>query len=108
MKENIGIEVKAPEKACTDKHCPFHGSLSVHGRIFTGEVVSDRMSKSVSVMWERTIYVPKYERYEKKRSKVKAHNPECIDAKKGDKVKIMQCRPISKTKHFVVIEKIKD
>ena len=106
MKTNIGIEAKAPGKKCDDEHCPFHGSLSVRGRIFEGTVVSDRMSKSVSVSWERTVYLPKYERYEKKRSKVKAHNPECILVKQGDKVKIMQCRPISKTKHFVVVEKL--
>ena len=103
---SIGVEVKAPEKQCNDGHCPFHGSLSVHGRMFTGNVVSDKMSKSVSVVWGSTIYVPKYERYEKKRSKVKAHNPECLNVKSGDKVRIMQCRPISKTKHFVVIEKV--
>lgn len=106
MKNNIGIEVKAPEKSCSDPCCPFHGSLSVYGREFTGEVVSDKMTKTVSVMWERSVYVPKYERYEKKRSKVKAHNPGCLNVKKGEKVRIMQCRPLSKTKHFVVIEKV--
>jgi small subunit ribosomal protein S17 len=105
MKTNIGIEVKAPEKACTDEHCPFHGSLSVRGRMFLGTVLSDRMAKTVSVGWDRTTYLPKYERYEKKRSKAKAHSPECLNVKKGDTVKIMQCRPISKTKHFVVVEK---
>ena len=106
MKKNIGIEVKVPQKACTDEHCPFHGSLSVHGRMFIGKVISDKMSKSVTVSWDRTIFVPKYERYEKQRSKVKAHNPECISVKAGDIVKIMNCRPISKTKHFVVVEKL--
>jgi small subunit ribosomal protein S17 len=106
MKQNTGIDVKMPEKACADQHCPFHGSVSVRGRNFTGIVLSDRMSKTVTVSWDRTVYVPKYERYEKKRSKAKAHNPECLTVKKGDKVVIMQCRPISKTKHFVVIEKV--
>jgi len=90
---------------CTDQNCPFHGSLSVRGRSFTGTVVSDRMSKSVTVQWERAVFLPKYERYERKWSKVKAHNPECLNVKMGDKVKIMECRPISKTKHFVVVEK---
>ncbi len=106
MKQNIGIEVKKPGKICTDEHCPFHGSLSVHGRVFIGKVASDKMSKSVTVAWDRTIFVPKYERYEKQRSKVKAHNPECLGVKMGDNVKIMQCRPISKTKHFVVVENL--
>lgn len=93
-------------KACADPKCPFHGNLKVHGRMFVGSIVSDRMTKTVSVAWERRVYVPKYERYEKKISKVKAHAPECFGIRKGDVVKIMQCRPLSKTKHFVVIEKV--
>ena len=38
-------------------------------------------------------------------SRITAHNPPCIDAKTGDKVKIAECRPLSKTKNFVVVEK---
>jgi small subunit ribosomal protein S17 len=105
MKTNIGVEVKAPEKKCEDIRCPFHGSLSTYGRTFTGTVASDKMSRTVSVVWERRVHIPKYERYEKRRSKVKAHNPDCMNAKEGDKVTIIQCRPISKTKQFVVIER---
>ncbi|MCF7901346.1 30S ribosomal protein S17 [Candidatus Woesearchaeota archaeon] len=78
--------------------------LSIRGRKFTGTVVSDKMSKTVTVEWERRKYIPKYERYEKRRTKVKAHNPEEIDAKVGDKVIIAETRPISKTKNFVVIK----
>lgn len=99
-------EKKSSEKLCLDKHCAIHGNISVRGRTFIGTVSSDKMSKSVTVVWNRTVFIPKYERYEEKRSKVKAHNPECINVKTGDKVKIMECRPISKTKHFVVVEKI--
>ena len=47
-----------------------------------------------------------YERYRVKLSKLKAHNPPCIDAKVGDYVKIRQTRPLSKTKSFVIIEKM--
>jgi len=43
----------------------------------------------------------------KKRSRVAAHNPVCINAKIGDKVRIAECRPISKTKAFVIIEVMK-
>ena len=32
------------------------------------------------------------------------HNPDCIDAKEGNLVKIMECRPLSKTKNFVIVE----
>ena len=48
--------------------------------------------------------VPKYQRYEKRRSKVHAHNPPCISAKVGDIVTIAECRRISKTKSFVVVK----
>ena len=77
---------------------------STRGRTFTGTVISDKMSKTVTVEWERSKYISKYERYEKRRSKVKAHNPDSINAKEGDIVKIEETRPLSKTKHFVVTE----
>jgi len=104
--KNIGFGIKAPEAECNDKKCPFHGTLPIRGRIFVGTVVNDKMKVSPTVEWERTIYVPKYERYKKGRTKVKVHNPPCIGAKLGDKVKIAECRPISKTKNFVIVERI--
>lgn len=107
MKKTIGIkDVKTPEKECSDKNCPFHGTLSVRGNIFVGKVISTRMSKTVTVEWERRVYIPKYERYLKKRTRVKAHHPDCISLKEGDIVRIGHCRPLSKTKHFVVLEKL--
>jgi small subunit ribosomal protein S17 len=102
--KGIGFEVKQPVENCSDKNCPFHGNLTVRGRTLLGTVTSDKMSKTVTVGWDRRVYVPKYERYEKRRSKVKAHNPNCIDAKKGDLVRIAETKPLAKTKHFIVIE----
>ena len=61
------------------------------------------MAKTVIVEWPRIIRLKKYKRYMKKRTKVKAHNPPCINAKIGDMVVIMECRPLSKTKKFSVI-----
>ena len=78
--------------------------IPTRGRVFTGTVISDKMDKTVTVSWPRQVYVPKYERYEKRRSTVKAHNPSEINAKVGDIVVIAECRPISKTKKFIVIE----
>ena len=101
---NIGIKVATPKEACTDSQCPFHGNLSIRGATFVGTVRANKMTKTVSIDWERRKVLPKYERYEKKRTKIKAHNPPCINAQEGDVVKIMQCRPLSKTKNFVVIE----
>jgi len=102
---DIGIDVRAPEKACEDPNCPFHGSLPVRGQIIEGEVVSDRAPKTVVVLRSYLKKIAKYERYEKRRSKIHAHNPPCINARVGDTVKIAECRPLSKTKSFVVIEK---
>jgi len=103
---DIGYDVKTPEASCSDSKCPFHGTLPVHGKILQGTVVSDKMQGTVVVQVDYLHYVPKYERYEKRKSRIMAHNPECINAKKGDKVKIGECRPLSKTKSFVVIEKL--
>lgn len=102
-KKSIGRNVDFPKQKCNDKNCPFHGTLKCRGRAFLGTVISSKMHKTVVIEWSRTIYLPKYERYEKKKSKIKAHNPACLNAKEGDVVKISECRPLSKTKNFVVI-----
>ncbi|MGC9443578.1 MAG: 30S ribosomal protein S17 [Candidatus Methanospirareceae archaeon] len=105
MREDIGLNVKVPEKDCDDINCPFHGSLPVRGQILEGEVVSDKAPKTVVVLRSYLKKIAKYERYEKRQSKIHAHNPPCINAKVGDVVKIAECRPLSKTKSFVVVEK---
>jgi small subunit ribosomal protein S17 len=81
-------------------------TIRTRGRTFTGIVIEDRMQATATVEWPRRKQSTKYERYTTRRTRVKAHNPKEIDAKKGDIVKIMECKPISKTKHFIIIEKI--
>lgn len=103
---NIGINVNTPEKTCTDKHCPFHGVLSVRGQIITGVVASNKMNNSIVVKRQYMHKNTKYERYEKRTSMYPAHCPPCLDIATGDKVRIAECRPISKTISFVAIEKI--
>lgn len=105
--KNIGLKVPEPKTGCEDRHCPFHGDLKVRGRIFTGKVIKSGMHRTVTVEWPRLFYLEKYERYEKRRSRVKAHNPDCINAQVNDEVTIIESRPISKMKNFVVIEVIK-
>jgi len=95
--------VKKKKVECDDKHCPFHGRIRLRGRVFKGRVIRDSMRKTVVVEWQRSVLIPKYERFERKRSRIKAHNPSCVNAKKGDIVKIAECRPISKTKSFVIV-----
>ena len=101
---DIGIDVEAPKVACKDQHCPFHGQLSVRGTILSGEVVSAKMQGTVIVEREHMRFLPKFERYEKRTSKYHAHAPPCFQTKLGDRVSIMECRPLSKKVSYVVIE----
>ena len=106
---NIGIKVKAPTVTqSNDIHDPFFSSLSLRGRVFIAKVISTNSTKTAKVEFSRLYPLPKYERFEKRRTRLQVHNPESINAKVGDKVKIIECRPISKTKNFVIIEKIEN
>lgn len=104
---DIGIPiVNAPKTACTDKNCPFHGHLKLRGRVLQGQVVSTKMQKTVVIQREYVTYDQKYQRYSRHRSKIPAHQPDCLDLAEGDIVKIMECHPISKTVSFVVIDRV--
>jgi len=72
---NIGIVLEAPKQKCADINCPFHGKLSVRGRQFTGTVISAKMRKTAVIEFERLNFLKKYERYEKRRTRLKVHNP---------------------------------
>jgi len=104
-KSDIGINVKPPSTVCTDANCPFHGRLPVRGQIFEGVVVQDKMDKSAVIMRERLLYIPKYERYLKRTSRMSVHSPPCIGAKVGDWVTVMECRPLSKTIAFTIVSR---
>lgn len=97
--------MEVPKKECTDKHCPFHGRLPVRGQTIEGTVVSDKMDKAIVVMREYLHYIPKYERYEKRKSRYVVHSPPCLEIRVGDRVTVMECRPISKHISLVAIEK---
>jgi small subunit ribosomal protein S17 len=102
-RKSIGIPVDPPKQECQDKNCAWHGSLSVRGRTFQVFARSSKARDTVMVEWGYTQLVPKYERYERRRSRVVAHSPECLKARDGDSVIIAECRPLSKTKSFVVV-----
>ncbi len=102
----MAFSFKKPRKTCDDRNCPFHGTLSTRGRVMEGVVVSAKMDKAVVVRRDFLKYVPKFKRYERRHSHIPAHNPPCINVKEGNRVKIAECRPISKTVSFVVVEKV--
>jgi len=103
---DLGIGANAPKKACEDRNCPFHGGLSVRRKFLDGRVVSAKMMKTVTVERDYQQYDPKYMRYEKRRSRILAHSPPCLEVREGDRVKVAECRPISKEVAFVVVEKL--
>ena len=93
---------KKTQTECEDKNCVHHGSLNYKKIVAKGTVVSNKMNKTAVVSWTRKVKIPKYERFENRRSKISVHNPPCIDAKVGDLVEIALCRPLSKTKTHVI------
>jgi small subunit ribosomal protein S17 len=101
---NIGLEIEPPSKECEDPQCPFHGTLPLRGAVIDGKVTSARMMGTVVVQRERRVFVPKYERFKRVTHKYSAHNPPCLSAEEGDTVTIAECRPLSKTKKFVVVK----
>ena len=94
--------------SCNDINCPTHGSLKTRGKVFEGKVTK-KFAKRITIEFERMIYVKKYERYAKSRTKIHARLPTCIENEihVGDLIKIQECRPLSKIIHFVVIGKVK-
>ncbi|OLS30737.1 MAG: 30S ribosomal protein S17P [Candidatus Thorarchaeota archaeon AB_25] len=101
---NIGIpNIEPPEKICDDKNCPFHGNLSVRGRVMEGIVTSTKMYKTVVFQTDYLSLIKKYSRYERRRSRKLAHLPPCIEANVGDTIKVVECRPLSKNVSRVVV-----
>ena len=75
-------------------------------RVLKGEVVSNATEKTVTVSVERTFSHPKYKKIVRKSKKYRAHD-ENGDLKVGDSVKIIECKPISKTKRWEVVSEKK-
>jgi small subunit ribosomal protein S17 len=101
---DIGLDVRAPKTPCDDRHCPFHGRLSLRGQVLEGTVVSTSMQHTAVV--ERTLlhYVSKFERYEKRRRRYLAHAPACLNVPVGHRVRIAETRPLSKLVAFCIVE----
>ena len=105
----IGLDVPRPPEPDNPEDydyetCPFYGELSVRGQVIEGEIVSTDMDRTVVVEREYDVKVPKYDRQMKRRSRIPAHTPEVLEPLSvGDDVKIAETRPLSKTKHHVVV-----
>jgi small subunit ribosomal protein S17 len=69
----------------------------------TGKVVSNKMKKTITIAVERRLKHPLYGKFIKKTMKLKAHDEENI-CQEGDVVKVMETRPLSKTKRWRLVE----
>ncbi|MCC8987809.1 MAG: 30S ribosomal protein S17 [Candidatus Contendobacter sp.] len=71
-------------------------------RALTGRVTSNKMDKTITVAIERLVKHPVYGKYVRRTTKLHAHdeNNEC---REGDLVTIRQCRPLSKTKSWMLV-----
>ena len=74
-----------------------------HNRTLTGRVVSSAMDKSITVEVERRVRHPIYGKFIKRSTKVHAHDAD-NECKPGDLVTVEQCRPLSKTKSWRLLE----
>ncbi len=72
-------------------------------RTLTGKVVSNKMDKSITVLIERRVKHPVYGKYITRSTKLHAHDENNV-CKEGDTVTIAECRPISKTKSWALVE----
>lgn len=100
---SAGLDLAPPKHSCDDSRCPFHGHLKVRGKMLEGTIVSVSNKQTVVIQREYLHHVPKYNRYERRRSKTHAHLPPCVEAKEGDRATIAECRPLAKTVRFVVV-----
>lgn len=81
--------------------------FNTRGSVHRGLVASTRAKKTAIVVIQYTAPVHKFERVEKRQSKIPAHVPDDVIVHEGDTVEIAETRKISKTKSFIVTKVIK-
>ena len=104
-KKQKQVAKKEEKVSCADKQCWKHGGLKARGREFEGYIVK-KLPRRIVIEFERTMFIKKYERYMKKKTKLHARLPDCMkdEADVGDYVLIKECRPLSKIIHFILIK----
>ena len=80
--------------------------VRTRGRFFEG-FVTKKFPTRVVVEFERTVYVKKYQRFYKKKTRLHARLPQGFNLVVGDYIRIQECRPLSKIIHFMVVEKLR-
>lgn len=102
---NIGLKtIHPPKQSCSDANCPFHGKLSLRGKLFDGKATGTKAKQTITIQKEAPVYMSKFKRYARSKSTIHAHVPSCLSVNSGETVLAAECRPISKSVSFVVVE----
>jgi len=106
MTRNIGLPVKEPKEKPlkNEKSNPFNGSLTIRGKLFEGVVINAKAKRTAVIQKESLIYFEKFKRFGRSKNKIHAHIPSNLNVRKGDRVTAAECRPISKSVSFVIVE----
>ena len=106
MTKNIGLPVKEPkEKAVkNESNNPFNGSLTIRGKLFEGVVINAKAKGTAVIQKESPVYFKKFKRFGRSKNTIHAHIPSNLNVQKGDYVVAAECRPISKSVSFVIVE----
>ena len=108
--KNVGLGFKTPKAAMNgkyvDKKCPFTGNVSIRGRLMRGVVHSTACKRSIVIRRDYLHYVQKYQRYMHRHKNFSVHCSPCFEPKVGDEVIVGQCRPLSKTIRYNVLQHI--
>jgi len=106
--KSVGLGYQTPAAALNgtyiDKKCPFTGNVSIRGRVLKGVVTSTKMKRTITVRRDYLHYIRKYNRFEKRHSKTSAHVSPAFTVREGDNVTLGECRPLSKTVKYNVLE----
>lgn len=106
--KKVGLGFKTPKQALNgkyiDRKCPFTSNVVIRGRILRGIVHSTKMDRTIIIRRNYLHFIKKYQRYQKRHKSLAVHCSPAFDPKKGDEVVIGQCRPLSKTVRYNVLE----
>jgi small subunit ribosomal protein S11e len=106
--KSVGLGFKTPKAAVEGKYidqkCPFTGNVSIRGRIIRAQVRSTKMKRSIVIRRNYLHFINKYQRYMKRHKNFTVHCSPCFEPAVGDNVIVGQCRPLSKTVRYNVLQ----
>ena len=96
----------AKEKKSKERAIGTANVVGTHGRVFYGDVIR-KINNRIAIEFDRAVYLKKYERFMKKKTRLHARVPQGLNVEVGDYVKIQECRPLSKIIHFMALEVVR-